>query len=282
MQAKNALSSSKELLSEFGKTVEQVVRHWSLCRDGAGDKGWNRPLDVTKDRMVIIVGPDSPATTRVHLARGLEARRQVGSPVLTKAESSALADFDGCIGQVWSSMTDQPLTDEIVREISSLTFVVAIDPSGPERIALASILGPSLAAPAESTSMLQLLERVSGDLMSARGGVDLLALRLDLLSRGAKLASRPDYRDDIEALKTWSAEVAGTLAAFEVVGTKEGKPIGIVRHCQSAVNAAAGGGPLLLLGEPGAGKSAVINALGRHLKANGLDVVQLAVDRFSI
>ena len=39
---------------------------------------------------------------------------------------------------------------------------------------------------------------------------------------------------------------------------------------------------MLLIGEPGAGKSAVINALGRALRNQGHDVVELAVDRFSV
>lgn len=65
-QAKNALSLSDSLMSEFGKTVDQIVRQWRLCKDGAGDLGWNRPLDQVKDRLMIVVGPDSPATTRVN------------------------------------------------------------------------------------------------------------------------------------------------------------------------------------------------------------------------
>ncbi|MDT8873393.1 AAA family ATPase [Komagataeibacter rhaeticus] len=39
---------------------------------------------------------------------------------------------------------------------------------------------------------------------------------------------------------------------------------------------------MLLIGEPGAGKSAVMNALGKELRSRGSDVVQLAVDRFSV
>ena len=36
-----------------------------------------------------------------------------------------------------------------------------------------------------------------------------------------------------------------------------------------------------MIGEPGAGKSAVINALARELRSHG-DVVELAVDRYSV
>ncbi|MDT8873396.1 hypothetical protein RAA17_25435 [Komagataeibacter rhaeticus] len=47
-QAKNTLSLSDSPASEFGKTVDQIVRQWRLCRDGTGDLEWNRPLDPAK------------------------------------------------------------------------------------------------------------------------------------------------------------------------------------------------------------------------------------------
>ena len=118
--------------------------------------------------------------------------------------------------------------------------------------------------------------------MATRGGIDLPRLRQDLIGRGAPLSPRPSYRNDIAALRTHSIQVESALRAYEVVEAETGSPVGIERHCQAAVNSAALTGNLLLIGEPGAGKSAVINALGRALKAKGHDVIELAVDRFSI
>lgn len=282
-QAKNTLSLSDSLTSEFGKTVDQIVRQWRLCRDGTGDLGWNRPLDPVKDRLLIVVGPGSPATTRSNLAKGLEARRQPGAPVLTVPETKALSQFDACVQLAWAATgTTEPLTDEILQTISRLTYVYTIDPEGPDRGAWAATLGPALQTPADGPSAFNLLERVTGDLMSARGGRTLSTLRADLMARGARLAARLDFRKDIDALTTYSARTEQALAGLEVVEAEVGVLVGIARHCQSAVNAAALGGDLLLIGEPGAGKSAVINALGRALRSRGSDVVQFAVDRFSV
>jgi hypothetical protein len=119
-------------------------------------------------------------------------------------------------------------------------------------------------------------------MMSTRGGLSLRALRQDLLGRGAALTARPDFRADIDSLRIYSQQIGQSLQALEVVEAEVGKPVGIARHCQIAVNAAALGGHLLLIGEPGAGKSGVINALGRFLRNQGHDVVELAVDRLSI
>ena len=281
-QAKNALSLSDSLMSEFGKTVDQIVRQWRLCKDGAGDLGWNRPLDQVKDRLMIVVGPDSPATTRVNLARALNARRQPGAAILTVQETKALKQFDACLRQAWATATSDSLTDDVLAAISKLTFVLTLDPGGADRAAWTAALGPALASPADAPATLNLLERVAGDLMSARAGRTVTTLRSDLLNRGARLAARPDYRDDIAKLTAFSRQTAQTLAALEVVEAETGSPIGITRECQPAVTAAALGGDLLLIGEPGAGKSAVINTLGRALRDQGHDVVQLAVDRFSV
>jgi hypothetical protein len=273
---------SARLESEFGKTVEQIVRQWRLCADGSGDKDWNRRLNVTKDRLVIAVGPDSPATTRQHLARGLESRRQIGPPVLTAAETKALADFDVCVRLALAAATTDPLTDAVLEEISCLTFVYQIDPEGTGRAALSTMLVPALSNPADAPGVLNLLERVSGDLMSGRGGRNIPGLREDLISRGARLSARPDYRDDIAALKAHTLQVQQTLSTLEVVEAEAGNPVGIARHCRAAVSTAARGGDLLLIGEPGAGKSAAINVLGRDLRTQGFDVVEMAVDRFSV
>ncbi len=281
-QAKNSLSLSSSLNSEFGKTVDQVVRQWRLCREGSGNLGWNRPLDAIKDKLIIVVGPDSPATTRVHLARGLDARRQPGEPILTTQEVKALKQFDTCLRLAWATATTDSFTEDVLQDISRLTFVYNIDPAGSDRAAWIGSLGPALLDPADAPTVLNLLERIAGDLMSARSGRTLATLRNDLFGRAARLAARPDYRSDIAALRTYSQQTEEILRGLEVVEAEAGIPVGITRHCQAAVNAAALGGHLLLIGEPGAGKSAVISALGRALRGQNHDVVEMAVDRFSV
>ena len=55
VQAKTKVSLSRDLTSPFGKTVSQFVRHWIACRGGDESRGWNRPLDPARDRLVLAV-----------------------------------------------------------------------------------------------------------------------------------------------------------------------------------------------------------------------------------
>ena len=191
-----------------------------------------------------------------------------------------MAHFDTCVRLAWSAATTNPLTDDTKAAISRLTYVLSIDPNGVDRVALAATLGPAMENPADASSALNLLERVAGDLMSARGGHDVPGLRNDLINRApARFAPRLPRR--IAALKAYSLQTEQNLRGLEVVEADVGSPVGIPRHCQPALNAAALGGNLLVIGEPGAGKSAVINALGRALRGENR-VVELAVDRFSV
>ncbi|EQD63366.1 ATPase, AAA+ type, core domain protein, partial [mine drainage metagenome] len=94
------------------------------------------------------------------------------------------------------------------------------------------------------------------------------------------LVAPPLYADDIRALQNHSDEIARALTRYESID-QGARTIQIPRECQNAVLAAAAGGSLLIIGEPGAGKSAVINTLARELRQRG-DVVELAVDRYNV
>jgi hypothetical protein len=148
----------------------------------------------------------------------------------------------------WSAATTEPFTDDAKAGISRLTYVLSVEVNGIGRAALTAILGPAMENPDDAPSALNLLERIAGDLMSTRGGHDVTGLRNDLIGRGAKLVARPDYRDDIDALKAFSVQTEENLRPLEVVEADVGAPVGIVRHCQPAVNAAALSGNLLIIG----------------------------------
>jgi hypothetical protein len=88
-QAKTALSLSENLDTEFGKTVEQIVRQWRTCVAGTGERGWDRKLVPGRDRMLIAVGPNASGTITGDLAIALTSM-QAPSAAASQAQQQAL------------------------------------------------------------------------------------------------------------------------------------------------------------------------------------------------
>lgn len=282
VQAKTTVSLSPDLGSPFGKTVTQFVRHWLVCRDGDGKQHWNRPLASDRDRLVLAVGPGTPSNLREDLAAALRLRAQPGGGALTVAQQSAYDLFVGCVERAWAAATVEAYEPELPEHLASLITIFVFDPDGVGRRASLESLQDVVGVGADPGPALTALESVSGELMAVRGGADRPTVRQALLSRGVALAAPPDYQRDIAALRAHSDAVAESLRRYEVIEATYGKAISVDRECQPAIEAAAREGSLLIVGEPGAGKSGVLNALARKLRDAGNDVLELAVDRHSV
>ena len=280
IQAKTRVSLSQDLTSPFGKTVSQFVRHWIACRDGDGGRGWNRPLDPTRDRLVLAVSPDAPRSIRIDLPAALRRKAQPGTSVFTAAEQRALTAFESCAAQAWRSVTTEAFNPEILNRLAGLVMV--FDQHGTDRTLTQEILARSLPDGADAAAALNALETVCGQMMAQRGGADLAGLRQALMTRGVNLDTAPRYQRDIGTLREHTQSVIDTLQRHEAIEIANGERTSVVRECQEVVETAALQESLLIIGEPGAGKSGVLNALTRHLLAQGNDVLELAVDQHSV
>ena len=281
-QVKTKVSLSKDLDSQFGKTVSQFVRHWLACRDGDGTLNWNRPLDPQVDRLVLAVGPNAPTTVRVVLPTALRLKSQPGGGQLNANQQRAFSQFETCVQEAWSKATNDAYSPDVARNLAALISVLTFDPGGSAREAAIGTLRGVGQEPSDASGIFSGLETVCAEMMAGRGGVDRQTVRQKLLGRGIKLLPPQDFRTDITQLKDHSKKIAKTLERYEAIEAVDGEPIRIVRECQDAIRNAASEGSLLIVGEPGAGKSGVLNALARDLRDNGSDVLELAVDRYSV
>lgn len=282
VQAKTTASLSTDLKSPFGKTISQFVRHWLACRDGDGKRHWNRPLDPTMDRLVLAIGRQAPASIRVDLRDALRLRSQAGGGVLTQAQDRAFGTYARTVELAWNSATSEAYDPEIAIQLARFICIFIFDPAGSDRMAILSMLGAPVTKGSEAASAMTALEAISGELMAQRGGADLFALRQSMLTRGVLLEVPTNYQRDIASLRAHSESVAETLKRYEVIEAAAGQPVSIERDCQAQLLAAALVDSFLIVGEPGSGKSGVLNALARDLRARGKDVLELAVDRFSV
>ncbi|NCC84689.1 MAG: ATP-binding protein [Clostridia bacterium] len=282
IQAKTTASLSSDLTSPFGKTVSQFVRHWLTCRDGAGTFKWDRPLDPNIDRLVLAVGSNAPSSITRTLADALRLASQPGGGVLNDAQSHAFSTFAVCVEQAWVKATAGPYQPELAKTLAGLIRVFPFDSAAMDQAIFPTAISLDSSNLSNTRLLATSLEALCGELMAQRGGVDLPALRQSLFARGLKLASPPSFRSDIARLRAHSAETADTLKRYESIEATDGHIVSIKRECEEAILAAALEESFLIVGEPGAGKSGVLNSLARELRTSGHDVLELAVDRHSV
>ena len=280
IQAKTTVNLSPDPTGGFAKTIEQFVRHWLSCQAGAGENEWDRPLDPSVDRLVLAVGPTAPASVRVHLKAALRNRGQPGASPLTQDQLHALAVFDTCVEQIWPRVTIEPWDPQFPTQLGALVSIFQFDPDGPDAAVMES-LAEGAVDPSQARSLVGALASLSGRMMAERGGWDLPLLRRAVADIGFELVGSRTYANDIRALQKHSLEVREALARYEAIERANAPGLRVERDCQTAVHEAAMAGSLLIVGEPGAGKSGVLNTLARALGEVG-DVLELAVDRFSI
>ncbi|EEO9712509.1 ATP-binding protein [Salmonella enterica] len=281
IQVKTTVPLSDKEKSPFYRTIEQFVQHWLTCRDGDGSLAWNRPLSPEKDRLILAVSTKASATVRTDLSAALRHLSQQGRGAMNRKQKSASDIFERCVLTAWGRITTEPRPSDLLAELARLIVVHVVDV---ENIAstLQMRLSRSLARETDSAAALSILVTTCGEMMSRRDGCDALLLRNMLAGKGIKLAAPPQYQADIHQLIRHSQHVANVLQQYETIDNPSGQPLTLHRECQDAVEQAVQSGSLLIIGEPGAGKSGVLNALARSLRNRGDDVLELAVDHYSV
>lgn len=281
VQAKTTASLSEDLGSPLGKTISQFVRHWLVAQQGNATMEWNRPLDPARDRLVLAVGPQASDHIKYDLSAALRLVSQPGAGALNQAQRRAYRVYSSLVERAWATITKSPFDDALLLKLAELITVFTFDGDRGYALVSGSIF-KAFGQEVDAAAAFTILSDLSGQLMKERGGGDLPVWRKLLAGRGVALIASPVYRSDIEALKEHSKRIASTLASYEKIDVGNGESLSVRRDCQAEVEAAACDGPLLIIGEPGAGKSGVLNALAKKLCDDGLDVLQLAVDRYSI
>ena len=280
VQAKTGLSLSANPGSRFHDTITQFVRHWLACAQGEGEQGWNRPLNPAIDRLVVAVNPATPSTVRQDLPAALRHLRGQGLTTLSASKQRALDVFRTCVEDAWFRVTGKPPPGGLAAEMARLVEVFEFDATDTERIEL--VLGQGLAETTDASSVLNALDTTVAEMMANGESADSATLRSRVTSKGVMLAVPRHIANDVQALRDHSASIAEQLHRYEQILVGSDRSVSIPRECQSFIDQAALEGSLLIVGEAGIGKSAVLNALGRTLRERGLDVVQLAVDRHSV
>ncbi len=272
VQAKNNISLSDKSDSELASVAQQFVRQY---REKAGSKSAKRPFDPAYDRLVLAVGTESPATMRNDLREVLERYATHAATAFPQKLDKALKTFSNQISSAWLGETKTLILPQDLKEILNLCRVISF--GDVDERCVVEILSHIVAVPADEVALWNVLTAWATHASAKGTGGNLTTLRAYLTNEGGvRLAVAPSFRADVEKLKAHSATEFKRIGRFRTLHTPEGD-ISINRLVTDAVLTAAAGGSLLITGEPGAGKSAVLHAAAEAL-ARTATVVFLSVD----
>jgi hypothetical protein len=287
VQVKRRLALERRDDSALASTVDQYVRQLLVSREATPGRPWERPLDCERDRLVLLVGPTTSGAIRSDLATVLNRLRSCAPNdaidifAKNEAERRALSTVQEHVVRSWQKAIGENPSNQGLFDLLSLIYVHTLDvdegglaESDAKTILRTAILhNPSQADVAWAT----LMQACTG-FASKQGGGDRVVLQRVLLNSGIYLKPTQGYLDDISKIEHYSRQTTALLSDMSRirVGLNEVK---IIRPSTLALKDAAVGGSVLVVGEPGAGKSGALHDLSAKLQSEGRDVVFLAVDR---
>lgn len=279
LQSKTSAGLATSANSPLGKTIIQLVRVMIDAR-AAGVA-----VDQARTRAVLAVAANAPRTLDA-LERGCRAFDLGGSWATTKAgrssaERDALNLFEAHARTAWAAHSATPPTDDELAAMARLFRIVRFSMNeGEENWREASrLLGARLYG-SEAVGDVPLRE-LKG-IIRGMIGSGALATRAGLLHELRRLGHNDvgaaDYTADLDRLSTATEAELARLAGHTRLPIAGGIPI--ARASDGALSTAIDTGSLIVIGEPGAGKTGALVALAQARRAAGETVAFLSVDRF--
>ena len=166
------MSLSSSLTSEFGKTALQIVRQWHTGLAGKRARGWDRPLDIGRDRLIIAVGPHTSQTITDDLAKALSSLRAHATAPLPAKQRTALRTLSAALKAAWKAVTGKNASNADMAAILPLIAVMRFDMAGPDRTAAIAQMRLLTLQAASANGAFVATERQSQALMERRHGAD--------------------------------------------------------------------------------------------------------------
>ena len=285
VQAKRNVSLSKARcrsgrLAPLASAVDQFVRQFVLGETPS--EGVEDLSDTTHDRFVLAVGSGAPQTIRVTLREALEHVRvysghDLAGDGLSRERKRALKVVAEHVRASWREETGFDPEDHDIRALLILVHVVTIDVGKNERdeqVAKSILRRSVLKSPAQARTAWSVLISESLHLIRTRGHADRAALLEVLHSANLTVRAPRSYRDDIQRLRDHSDRVTRSLAEHASIQLGD-SALRIQRPYVSLLKETAETGSVLVVGEPGVGKSGVLHSLAEELREEERDVVVL-------
>ncbi len=269
IQVKRSLSMESSDDSALASTINQFVRQFLTYRDTAvGSRPWERPLDPGRDRLVLITSGRSPASVREQLRsvlrrlRALTPGQAIEDGATNAPERNVLNALMAHIRQSWQSATGDEPSDADVREIIRLLRVQVLDveEEGDAEREAKDLSRRSVVRDATQTdSAWNALVEACARFATSRSGADREQLQRVLASEEIALNVPRSYRNDIDRLRQYSQATLRSVADLSKLRVGDSGEVKIARPSTRVLRDAVEEGPMVVVGDPGAGKSGASN-----------------------
>lgn len=265
--------------SAFAGTVDQLVSFLAAQRSSNGTT-----VDLSRTVAVLAVARDASGSLDdlEQACRFFDhgARWDDAPSHLNQAQQRALDLFATHARTSWQRFTSNPADNEDLTALARLFHVARfdVDRGGTDQREAARIVGARLFGREEAGSTaLEGLSSVVRRLIRTGAPTDRSGLVQALRLAGIEDTRSPRFDRDLARLRELSAAEIQRLARHSRLPVGAGVPI--PRECMPALRAAVDGGSLLVVGEPGAGKTGVLVALAEEKLAGDAPFVFMSVDR---
>lgn len=201
---------------------------------------------------------------------------------LNQLQRNALDGFAARARAAWMTAAGEPPQDSDLAFMARLFRIVRFDvqQGGRDDIEAADLLARSLFKDTrEGAAALAQLHRVVRTLVRSGAPARRPGLVDALRRNGIEDTRNPRFESDIEQLRARSADEVDRLRRHARLPIGDGLPI--PRECMPSLQTAVDGGSLLVIGEPGAGKTGVLIALAEQRLTVGSPFVFVSVDRLA-
>lgn len=292
-QAKHTMALQTTDDSEFASTLDQFVRQFLDARSLApGAWPSARPLSPTSDRLVLLTSSMSSGPVIEALPAFLKRLRDtyklhpgaaVDSFATNDGERNACTVVKTHVVRSWTKKAGVPPSEAELADFFALVHVFVLDVDADEtdeRSAKNLLRTAVLNDPTTADTAWSALVTACAGYASSRSGTGREGLQRVLLNRGIEVRTARSCREDLDRLR---AQTAGTLSFEKRLAEIQIGPstVKIDRPAAKELVAAALTSSILVVGEPGAGKSGALHDAANSLISAGHDLVFLAVDQIA-
>lgn len=271
------VAADSALADALKQAVEQFVNGRLPVSDGS-----DRPVDAARDALVLCTDRRAPAAVRDDLRTALSrtGSQPPGTRLgheLTVNQHKALDVAIAHVKPMWERATGNAADDEDLRGLFRALRVITVDANDgePQHAGAVATLALGL-SPADADAAWPVLVEEGQAASTARKWRDRASLGVALSRQRVHLAPPSRHARDIQTLRELSVENLAGFAANAALPVPGG--LRIPREAGNVLASAAGDGNVLIVGDAGAGKSAVAQGFAAVRAADQLVIALRASD----